>query len=97
MQEGLHLDVCLFAKDEESDLVVCLDLVDVVYIGSYELEHKHYVVSSVQILLLILDNRSSYSVSFLRLLLKFSNLIFDLSLLNTLLKALHFLHWTILI
>lgn len=47
--EGSHLMICLFAEDEESDLVVGLDVHEVVDVGGDELEDEHDVVSFVEV------------------------------------------------
>lgn len=54
--EVFHAVICFFAEDEESDAVVGFDVIEVVDVGSDELEDKHDVVPSVQVIFLVSFN-----------------------------------------
>ena len=56
MMKGFHLMVSLFAEDEESDLVIGVDVVNAVDVWCYKFEDKHDVVSFIEILFLVLLN-----------------------------------------
>ena len=54
VMKSFHLMVSLFAKDEESDFVVGVNVVNAVDVRRYKLEDEHDVVSFVEVLLLVL-------------------------------------------
>ena len=60
MVEVFHLVVCFFAEEEESDAVIGFDVEDVEDVRGHKFKYKHYVVTFVQVQLLVLLNRQRY-------------------------------------
>lgn len=60
VHKTLHVMVCFFGQNEESDSMVGSDIIKVINVGSYELENEHDIVSLIEIGLLVFLNELHY-------------------------------------
>lgn len=70
-KEFLHVMVCLFADDEESDAVIGVDVEKTIDVGRHVFEDEHDVVTLVEVLLFVLFGGKSNPLLLLILLHQF--------------------------
>jgi len=90
VHKALHIVICFFGQNEESDSVIGSYIIKVVDIGSHKLENEHNVISLIEIDLLVFLNNLHYFF----LLLVFFNQILNVHFLcnHNFLFGLLFLH-----